>query len=150
MIIHNAVVKLSTRGFSDCHDITGQLDECLRESGVNQGLLTVMNPGSTGAVTTLEFESGAVDDLKRAVERLAPMDIEYQHDLRWRDGNGFSHVRSALLKPSLGIPVIDGKLCLGTWQQVIFLDFDNRPRNRTLVVQIMGTLMPEKSRRNET
>ena len=138
MIIHHSIIKLSTRGFSDCHDITGHLDKCLGESGVDEGLLTVMNPGSTGAVTTIEFESGAVNDLKRAVERLAPMEIEYQHDRRWGDGNGFSHVRSALLKPSLGIPVIDGKLCLGTWQQVVFMDFDNRPRNRTLVVHIMG------------
>ncbi len=138
MIVHNSVLELQTEGFCDCRDITAGLERCLGESGVKDGLLTVINPGSTGAITTIEFESGAINDLRRAIERLAPEDADYAHNLRWHDGNGFSHVRSALLKPSLGIPVVDGRLCLGTWQQVVFLDFDNRSRNRRLVVQVMG------------
>ncbi|MEJ2717892.1 MAG: secondary thiamine-phosphate synthase enzyme YjbQ [Deltaproteobacteria bacterium] len=139
MIVHHCHVELSTKGFNDCRNITPALEQCLKESEIRNGLLTVMNPGSTGAITTIEYESGAVSDLQKAIERIAPMEIEYAHNLRWGDGNGFSHVRSALMKPSLGIPIIDGKLCLGTWQQAVFLDFDNRPRNRRLVVQIMGT-----------
>lgn len=138
MVVRNTVVKLRTKGFSDCQDITHELERCLGESGVKEGLLTVFVTGSTGAVTTIEFESGVIKDLKEALERIAPMDIEYAHNLRWGDGNGFSHVRAALMKPSLGIPVVQGKLSLGTWQQVVFIDFDNRPRNRTVMVQILG------------
>ncbi len=139
MIVHNSKIKLSTQGFCDCKDITPILAEKVRESGVAQGLLTVMISGSTGAVTTIEFESGVIDDLKEALELIAPTDKEYAHNLRWGDGNGFSHVRAALMKPSLSVPVIDGTLCLGTWQQVVFLDFDNRPRQRSLVVQVIGS-----------
>ncbi|MDQ7785297.1 MAG: secondary thiamine-phosphate synthase enzyme YjbQ [Desulfomonilaceae bacterium] len=138
MIVHNGKISLSTQGFSDCRDITPLLVDHVRESGVTQGLLTVMISGSTGAVTTIEFESGAISDLKEALEAIAPTDKEYAHNLRWGDGNGFSHVRAALMKPALSIPVVEGKLCLGTWQQVVFLDFDNRPRQRSLVVQVMG------------
>ncbi len=138
MIIHNTTIELRTEGFSDCHDITPEVKTAVHESGVRRGLVTVMVPGSTAAVTTIEFESGAVSDLKQALERLAPMSIEYAHNLRWGDGNGFSHVRAALMSPSLSVPVVDGKLCLGTWQQVIFLDFDNRPRQRSVVVQVIG------------
>jgi secondary thiamine-phosphate synthase enzyme len=144
MIIYNASIKLRTKGFSDCTDITPDLEKFLAESRVRDGLLTVIISGSTGAVTTIEYESGAVSDLKQALDRIAPMDIEYAHNLRWGDGNGFSHVRAALMKPSLSIPIVDGKLCLGTWQQVVFLDFDNRSRTRSLVVQIMGSEKSEK------
>jgi secondary thiamine-phosphate synthase enzyme len=138
MIVYHSHLELKTSGFCDCKDITPALEKCLQDSGVSDGLLTVINPGSTGAITTIEYESGAVEDLKRAIERIAPMDVDYAHNLRWGDGNGFAHVRSALLKPSLGIPAVGGKLCLGTWQQVVFLDFDNRPRKRRLVVQVIG------------
>ncbi len=138
MIIHHATINLSTKGFSDCRDITQDVESTVRESGVRNGLATVMVSGSTAAVTTIEFESGAVNDLKQALERLAPTDIEYAHNLRWGDGNGFSHVRAALMRPSLGVPVVEGKLCLGTWQQMILLDFDNRPRSRSILVQVMG------------
>jgi secondary thiamine-phosphate synthase enzyme len=110
---------------------------------VSDGLLTVIVPGSTGAVTTIEYESGAVSDLKEALEKIAPMDKDYAHNQRWGDGNGFSHVRAALMRPSLSIPVDCGTLCLGTWQQVVFLDFDNRPRQRSLVVQVMGKKIGE-------
>lgn len=138
MKIHDATINLSTKGFSDCRDITQDVESTVRESGVRNGLATVMVSGSTAAVTTIEFESGAVNDLKQALERLAPTDIEYAHNLRWGDGNGFSHVRAALMRPSLGVPVVEGKLCLGTWQQLILLDFDNRPRSRSILVQVMG------------
>lgn len=139
MLVCHSEIELRTQGFADCLNITGQLEVLLQKSGVRHGLLTVMVSGSTGAITTIEFEPGAVSDLKAALERLAPMNMEYSHNLRWGDGNGFAHVRAALMKPSLGIPVHDGRLCLGTWQQVVFLDFDNRPRNRSLVVQILGS-----------
>ena len=138
MIIHHATMSLRTQGFSDCHDITRDVESAVRDSGVRNGLATVMVSGSTAAVTTIEFEPGAVSDLKQALERLAPTDIEYAHNLRWGDGNGFSHVRAALMRPSLGIPVAEGKLCLGTWQQLVLLDFDNRPRSRSILVQVMG------------
>jgi secondary thiamine-phosphate synthase enzyme len=138
MIIYSASITLRTKGFTDCKDITPNLEKCLAESRIRDGLLTVIISGSTAAVTTIEYESGAVSDLKKALDRIAPMDMEYAHDLKWRDGNGFAHVRAALMRPSLSIPVVEGKLSLGTWQQVVFLDFDNRSRTRSLVVQIMG------------
>ena len=138
MNIYHSTIELTTKGFSDSKDITSELDQRVRDSRIIDGLLTVMNPGSTGAITTIEYESGALSDLRDALERIAPADMEYAHNARWGDGNGFSHVRAALMKPSLGIPVIDSRLCLGTWQQVVFLDFDNRSRQRRLIVQIIG------------
>jgi len=138
MHVYHSEIKLRTKGFADCLDITGHLERLLQKSGVRHGLLTVMVSGSTGAITTIEYEPGAVSDLKAALERIAPMDMEYDHNLRWGDGNGFAHVRAALMKPSVSIPIHDGRLCLGTWQQVVVLDFDNRPRNRSLVVHILG------------
>lgn len=138
MVVSHFTLEFSTRGFCDFKDVTPDVKQCLKESGVTDGLMTVMVTGSTGAITTIEYESGALKDLQDALERLAPTDMEYAHNLRWRDGNGFSHVRAALMKPSLSIPVKDGKPCLGTWQQVVLIDFDNRPRQRTLVVQIIG------------
>lgn len=138
MRVTHTVIELHTQGFSDCRDITPDLKRCLGQSGVQDGLLTVFVSGSTGAVTTIEFESGVIKDLQEALERIAPMNIEYAHNLRWGDGNGFSHVRAALMKPSLGIPVVGGTLSLGTWQQVVFIDFDNRPRNRSLTIQVLG------------
>jgi len=119
-------------------DVTEHLTSFVRESGVRQGVATVHVTGSTGAVTTIEYESGALEDLRRALDRLAPADAEYAHNARWGDGNGFSHVRSALLKTSLAIPVVDGALSLGTWQQVLVLNLDNRPRSREVVMVVMG------------
>jgi len=98
----------------------------------------VFCPGSTGAITTIEYESGVLQDLKDALERIAPSDISYQHDRRWEDGNGFSHVRAALMKPGLTVPLVSGRLTLGTWQQIVFIDFDNRSRHREIVVQVVG------------
>jgi len=105
---------------------------------MNSGTVTVFVPGSTAGVTTIEYESGLVADLKDLWERIVPRDIHYDHDRRWGDGNGHSHVRAAILGPSLVVPFADGRLTLGTWQQIIFLDFDNRPRSRQAVLQIMG------------
>jgi len=101
-------------------------------------LITIICPGSTGSITTIEYESGVLQDLKDALERIAPSDIPYEHNKRWGDGNGFSHVRAALMKPSLTIPLVNGKLTLGTWQQIVFIDFDNRGRHRDIIVQIIG------------
>jgi secondary thiamine-phosphate synthase enzyme len=119
-------------------DITADLQRLVRDSGVQSGILTVQMIGSTGAITTIEYESGALNDLRQALERLAPVDEEYAHNARWGDGNGFSHVRSAILKTSLSIPVIDGNLALGTWQQVVAINLDNRDRMRELLAVLVG------------
>jgi secondary thiamine-phosphate synthase enzyme len=120
-------------------DITGELVKVVAKSGVRNGLLTVQMLGSTGAVTTIEYEQGALKDLREALEKLAPVDGDYEHNARWGDGNGFSHVRSALLKTSLSIPVVDGELVLGTWQQVVAINLDNRDRVRELVAILVGS-----------
>jgi secondary thiamine-phosphate synthase enzyme len=135
---HSSHIEVSSKGFSDVIDITAEVSSILRDSGIKEGLLTVFVPGSTASVTTVEFEPGVVEDLRRAVERLIPSTAAYRHDGRWGDGNGFAHVRAALLKPGLTIPVVGGELTLGTWQQIAFIDFDNRPRKRRLVVQAVG------------
>jgi secondary thiamine-phosphate synthase enzyme len=135
---HTSTIELNTRGFSDVIDITGRVESIVRESGITSGLVSVFVPGSTASVTTIEYESGVIEDLKEAIEKLVPSDRTYKHDQRWGDGNGFSHVRAALLKPGLTIPFVSGKLTLGTWQQIVLVDFDNRPRMRHLVVQVVG------------
>ncbi len=131
-------IDLITKGFTDVIDITETVTGIAGRSGIQNGLVTVFCPGSTGSITTIEFETGVVNDLKKAIEKIAPSDIPYEHDKRWGDGNGFSHVRAALMKPSLSIPVAKGKLALGTWQQIVFIDFDNRGRKRKVIVQVMG------------
>jgi secondary thiamine-phosphate synthase enzyme len=137
-MIHSETISLSTKGFSDILDITDRVDTMIARSAVENGLVTVFCPGSTGAVTTIEYESGVLRDLQKAIEKIVPSGIPYEHDRRWGDGNGFSHVRAALMKPSLTIPVVKGKLALGTWQQIVFIDFDNRRRERNILVQVMG------------
>lgn len=137
-MVYSDSIKLSTHGHADIHDITPKVKETLVESGIQAGLLTVFTPSATSALTTIEFESGALDDLRRALDEIAPPDREYRHNLRWGDGNGHAHLRAALMKPCLTVPVIQGRLTLGTWQQIVFIDFDVRPRERSLVVQIMG------------
>jgi secondary thiamine-phosphate synthase enzyme len=139
MEIRNYVLSFQTTGKTDLIDITREVSRRIRESGISEGSVLVFAPGSTAALTTIEYESGVVEDLKEAIERLAPEGLHYRHDARWGDGNGYSHVRAALLGPSLTIPVIEGQLVLGTWQQVILCDFDNRPRKRQVVVQVTGT-----------
>ena len=137
-MVRSYTLKLETKGFGDTIDITDKVREILIKSGIKNGLITVFCPGSTGTITTIEYESGVIRDLKNALERLVPSDIPYEHDYKWHDGNGFSHVRAAMMKPSLTIPVIEGELTLGTWQQVVFIDFDNRSRRRNIVVHIIG------------
>lgn len=131
-------VSISTKGFGDIIDITPRVLSCINEAGIAEGLTTIFCPGSTGALTTIEYEPGVLRDLQEALEKIAPSDVEYHHNARWGDGNGFSHVRAALMKPSLSIPLVAGRLTLGTWQQIVFIDFDNRARKRDIVVQIIG------------
>jgi secondary thiamine-phosphate synthase enzyme len=131
-------ISLSTKGFGHIQDITSSVSDVVETSKIKNGVVTVFCPGSTGAITTIEYESGILEDLKKAVERIAPANIDYAHDRRWGDGNGFSHVRAALLGPSLSVPVTHGELALGTWQQIVFIDFDNRGRQRRILVQVMG------------
>ncbi len=119
-------------------DITGRVARLVSDSGVTTGIVTVAMAGSTGAVTTIEYEPGALHDLRRALDTLAPANDDYAHNARWGDGNGFSHIRSALLKTSLSVPVIDGRLYLGTWQQLIVINFDNRPRSRDIAAVVTG------------
>jgi secondary thiamine-phosphate synthase enzyme len=122
----------------DVVDVTEGVSEAVRESGLVNGAAIIFIPGATGAVTTIEFEPGLVEDIKKALERLAPIGIDYAHDQRWGDGNGYSHIRASLLGPSLSIPFLERELMLGTWQQIVFLELDNRPRKRKIVVQIVG------------
>jgi secondary thiamine-phosphate synthase enzyme len=131
-------IKLATRGSAEIVDITSSVAREITASGLRNGIVTLFTPSSTSALTTIEYESGVVHDLQQLFDRLVPPEIEYRHNLRWGDGNGHSHVRHALLGPSLTIPFVEGRLTLGTWQQIIFADFDNRARSRSLVVQIMG------------
>lgn len=131
-------ILLNTRGFTDIIDLTSKVSSIVERSRIQDGLVTVCCPGSTGAVTTIEYESGVIKDLQKAIEKIVPSNIPYEHDSRWGDGNGFSHVRAALMKPSLSIPLIQARLALGTWQQIVFIDFDNRERQRKIIVQIVG------------
>jgi secondary thiamine-phosphate synthase enzyme len=137
-MIYSETISLKTKGVSDIIDMTPHVLEVLKRSGIENGLVTVFCPGSTGAVTTIEYESGVLRDLQKALEKIAPSDIPYEHDKRWGDGNGFSHVRAALMKPGLSIPLVSGRLILGTWQQIIFIDFDNRKRERDILVHVIG------------
>ncbi len=137
-MVRTEQLRLRTRGHADIHDLTPELERVLSESGLTEGLLTVFTPSSTSAVTTIENEPGALEDLKRTLDRLVPPGEDYRHNEAWGDGNGHAHVRAALLKPSLTVPVQAGQLQLGTWQQVVFIDFDVRPRSRVLIVQLLG------------
>ncbi len=137
-MIVNGSIRLDTRGNGHILDITGEVDRRVRGSDLKNGIVTLFTPSSTSALTTIEYESGAVHDLQQLFDRIVPPDIDYRHNLRWGDGNGHSHARHALLGASLTIPFVDGRMTLGTWQQIVFVDFDVRARSRSLVVQIMG------------
>lgn len=129
---------IKTQGECEVRDITPVVVSALGKSGLDEGIVNVFVPGSTAAITTIEYEPGAVHDLREAIERLVPRAARYQHDARWGDGNGYSHVRAALLKAGLSVPFHRGSMLLGTWQQIVLVDFDNRPRNREVVIQIFG------------
>lgn len=138
MKIKNYKIRIKTKGFTDIHDLTGEAQEKVSQSEIQDGQATFFVTGSTAGLTTVEYEPGLVEDLKELFERIAPQDKYYHHEEAWHDGNGFSHVRASLLKPSLTVPIVDGKLTLGTWQQVILIDFDNHPRSREIVFQVIG------------
>lgn len=138
MPVKTISLRLQTKGETDLIDITRMVESSVRDSGISSGIVTVFVPGSTAGVTTIEYESGALMDFQRAVERIVPKNIHYDHDARWGDGNGYSHIRAALLGASLTVPFSSSRLLLGTWQQIVLVDFDNRPRKRELTLQIMG------------
>jgi secondary thiamine-phosphate synthase enzyme len=137
-MVKTVTLSLATKGHGEVKDITPAVAEGLAGSDLFHGIVTVFVPGSTAGVTTIEYEPGAVRDLQDAVERLYPEGIPYGHDERWGDGNGFAHIRAAMMGPSLTVPFRDRKLLLGTWQQIVLVDFDNRPRQRKVVLQILG------------
>ena len=131
-------ISLQTKGNCDIIDITSQVEREVAESSVNSGTATIFVAGSTAGVSTIEFESGLLSDFKSMWEQTVPANTTYNHDRRWGDGNGFSHVRASLLGASLVVPFTDRRLTLGTWQQIVLVDFDNRPRSRQIILQIMG------------
>ena len=131
-------LQFSTNGNADIQDITAKIETEVLYSEIVSGIVTVFCPSSTSAVTTIEYENGCLSDFRRLFDEIVDPDRPYAHNLRWGDGNGYSHIRAALLGPSLTVPFLDRKLLLGTWQQIIFVDFDNRPRQRRLVLQVVG------------
>ncbi|GAB4181922.1 MAG: secondary thiamine-phosphate synthase enzyme YjbQ [Calditrichia bacterium] len=131
-------LSLNTKGFCDIHDITDQVESMVASSGIKTGHVLVTIPGATAGITTIEYEPGLLKDLPEFFDRIIPRDISYHHDNTWHDGNGFSHLRASLLKPSLMVGISQARLVLGTWQQIIVVDFDNRPRSRKVYIQITG------------
>jgi len=138
MKIINESIKVSTKGNPDLIDITGRVEKILSESKLKKGIMAVFVVGSTAAITTFEYEPGLTKDIRDLFEKLIPSNKHYAHDDTWGDANGFSHLRAALQGPSLTIPFDNGKLLLGTWQQVVLAEFDNRPRDREIIIQIIG------------
>jgi secondary thiamine-phosphate synthase enzyme len=137
-MVFNAEMTFSSKGFCDVIDITDEVNDIIEKSGISEGLATVIVPGATAGITTIEYEPGLVRDLKAVFEQLVPSNKSYYHDERWGDGNGFSHIRAALLGPGRSFPFTKGEMILGTWQQIVLVDFDNRPRHRKVVVQVLG------------
>ncbi|MCF7809937.1 secondary thiamine-phosphate synthase enzyme YjbQ [bacterium] len=138
MKVHTETLNINTEGFPDIIDLSGDIRKVLSKSGIRNGVMTIFVPGSTAGVTTIEYEPGLLKDLPAFCEKLTPRGITYQHDATWHDGNGYAHLLAALFKPSLQVPIENGSLTLGTWQQVVLTDFDNRQRQRKLIVQVMG------------
>jgi secondary thiamine-phosphate synthase enzyme len=138
MTVQTLTIQLETHGDADIQDITGAVSNAVRSAEIENGIVTVFCPSATSALTTIEYESGCLSDLRRLFDEIVDPDRHYAHNARWGDGNGHAHVRAALLGPSLTVPFVSGRLTLGTWQQIIFVDFDNRPRRRELVLQVMG------------
>lgn len=131
-------IQLSSKGQDDVIDITEQVSNVVKDSNIENGTVTIFVAGSTAAITTIEYEPGLIKDFPEMLSRIIPKNIEYEHDNTWHDGNGHSHVRASLVGPSLTVPIINGKLTLGTWQQIVLLEMDTRPRNRNLILQIMS------------
>ncbi|MGO4879369.1 MAG: secondary thiamine-phosphate synthase enzyme YjbQ [Bryobacteraceae bacterium] len=130
--------RVSTRGHSDVLDITAQVERIVADSGVRHGIVNIAGVGSTLGIITIEFESGCVADLRRALEQIAPADADYAHNARWGDGNGYAHLRSALVGTARSFPVVEGQIGTGTWQQIVLCDFDNRARDRQVLVTVVG------------
>ena len=138
MTVRHLELRLATRGDGDVHDLTDGVAASVRKTGISEGTVTVFVPGSTAGITTIEFEPGLSKDFPAAMERFAPRDLAYEHDRTWHDGNGHAHVRASALGPSVTVPVAAGRPLLGTWQQIVLVDFDNRARDRRVVVTVMG------------
>lgn len=138
MSVFREKIRISTDGFCGIHDITREVAEILSKSGISQGICCVAASGSTAAISTIEYEPGLLKDIPEFFEKIIPSDVAYEHDKTWGDGNGFSHLRSFLIKTSLTIPFDNGKLDLGTWQQIVLLNFDNKSRSRELTIQLVG------------
>jgi secondary thiamine-phosphate synthase enzyme len=138
MTVATESIKLQTRADAEIIDITSETQDAVNRSGLKDGVVTLFVPGSTAALTTIEYEEGALADFRRLFDEIASPNRQYAHNARWGDGNGHSHVRAALVGPSLAVPFVDGRLTLGTWQQIVLVDFDNQPRVRTFIAQIMG------------
>ncbi|PIV69956.1 MAG: secondary thiamine-phosphate synthase enzyme [Euryarchaeota archaeon CG01_land_8_20_14_3_00_38_12] len=135
---YSETISVSTKGETDIINITDDVSKIVEKSGMKNGIGCVFVPGSTGAITTIEYEPGLLQDLPKALERLFPKNIEYKHHETWHDGNGHSHVRASIIGPSLAVPIKNGKLILGTWQQIVFVELDVRKRKREIIVQIVG------------
>ncbi len=138
MAVGTGSIALKTNAKDEIIDVTERVQDIVSKSSVKNGLACVFVVGSTAAVTTVEHEPGLVSDMKDAMERLYPRDVNYEHHQRWGDGNGHSHIRASFVGPSLTVPVVDGNLKLGTWQQIVFMEFDNKPRTREITVQVVG------------
>jgi secondary thiamine-phosphate synthase enzyme len=138
MAVVTKEIRVQTRAECDIVDLTDKVQEAVGSSGLKDGVVTVFVVGSTAAITTIEYEPGLLQDLPAALERVAPKNAEYKHEERWHDGNGHSHVRASILGPGLVVPFKDGRLCLGTWQQIVLVELDIRARSRTIVLQIIG------------
>ena len=138
LTVSTKIIKIQSKGENDMIDLTDKVSNLVAKSGVTNGNVTIFVSGSTGSVTTIEFEPGLIQDFPEMLKRIAPKNLNYGHEEMWHDGNGHSHVKASLLGPSLTIPFMDGKLCLGTWQQIVFLELDTRNRNRDLILQVIG------------
>lgn len=138
MKVYHEEISVDLGSEGGMEDITDILHSVVEKSGVKDGILNVFVVGSTGGITTIEYEPGLISDFRETMERLVPMDIDYKHNLRWMDGNGHSHIRASIIKPNIVIPIVEGRLVLGTWQQVVVINFDNRPRRRRVIATCMG------------
>ncbi len=138
MMVKTEEITFNTSGPGDIVDITSEMAQALGRSGLTDGTITAFAPGATTGITTIEYEPGLIKDLPELMEKLIPSDRAYEHDNTWHDGNGFSHLRSALMGSDITVPFVAGKMTLGTWQQVVFLEFDNRARSRTVILQMIG------------
>jgi secondary thiamine-phosphate synthase enzyme len=138
MMIETKYIRLKSKGETDIIDITDQASRKIQESRIRNGIATIFIAGSTAAITTIEYEPGLKHDFPKMLSKVAPKEIEYEHDNSWHDGNGHSHVRASLIGPSLTVPIVEGELTLGTWQQLVLLEMDTRPRDRNVILQLIG------------